>query len=148
MFRIYIQGMKDGDYEIDMKLPVSEVPGMFEEYFGKIKLEGKLRKLGSRYSLEADAECEAKLVCDRSLKEYIEVIDAPVRLSFVTDTVHKGNYDEASEEVIKVDDKYLDITEEIREIFAVNLPMRRNLLMISYSKPNRFSGLRRNSIQV
>ncbi len=130
MVGIFKQGLKDGEYEIDMDFPVNEVPEMFEEYFGNIHLEGKLRKFGGRYSIIIEADCMAKMICDRSLKEFTEEISVNVKLAFITDGTlrqaqDEGTKDISKEIVIHADDKYIDITNEVREIFAIGLPMKR-----------------------
>jgi uncharacterized metal-binding protein YceD (DUF177 family) len=129
MFNLFIQGLKDGEHEIESEVPVEEIPEMFSEYFGIVKLKGKLKKIGNRYALFAEAECQAKMVCDITLEDFTETIKVEVNLSFKTEL--KPDKSESSkkkeEAVIKIspDGKYADIAEEIREIFAVSLPMKR-----------------------
>ena len=128
MFNIFIQGLNDGEHEIDMQVSVSEVPEMFEEYFGNINLKGKLKKIGSRFTLFAQADCRAKMVCDISLEDFTEIINVDVNLTFIADSKHeKREWKKEETEGVKVsgDGKYADISGEIREIFAVNLPMKR-----------------------
>ncbi|MFC2130326.1 DUF177 domain-containing protein [Bacteroidota bacterium] len=130
MVGIFKQGLKDGEYEIDMDVPVNEVPEMFDEYFGNIHLEGKLRKFGGRYSVIIEADCMAKMICDRSLKEFTEEISVNLKQTFITEGIlRQTQADETKgisrEIVIHADDKYIDITNEVREIFAIGLPMKR-----------------------
>jgi uncharacterized metal-binding protein YceD (DUF177 family) len=126
MIRIFIQGIKDGEYNIDMDTDVSEVPDILEEFFGNIHIEGKLKKFGSRFTLIAEAECSAKLICDRSLKEFVEEIPVEIKLSFIANPLKSPEINDETQEIFfHPDDKYLDITEEVREIFAISLPMKR-----------------------
>ncbi len=136
MFNIFIQGLNDGEHKVDMQVPVEEVPEMFEEYFGEISLKGKLKKIGSRYTLFAVAQCNARMMCDISLEEFIETINVEVNLSFVAEskqtsdsrrqaTVKKNEKQEPVGVELSADGKYADIAGDIREIFAVNLPMKR-----------------------
>jgi len=128
MFNIFIQGLKDGEHGIDMQVPVEDVPDMFEEYFGIINLKGSLRRIGNRFTLFAEADCDAKMICDISLEEFTETINVEVNLSFMLDEKREsGRNKEKQSEGIKIssDGKYADIADEIREVFAVSLPMKR-----------------------
>ncbi len=125
MIKIFIQGLKDGNYDIELKVPVEEVPEINEEYFGNIKIKGKLIKLGKRFTFNGDTECSAKLICDRSLEEYIEEIYAKIELSFIKKDFNNELKEEDDVIYYNDDDKFLDITKAIREIFAISLPMKR-----------------------
>lgn len=130
MLKIFIQGLSDGLHDVELICSTSEIDGLFEEFIGDVKTEGKLRILGSRYTFTGKAECKAKLICDRSLKEYTELITADLKISFLADDtlLSKLDDDEISdfeENIISQDDKYLNITDEVRELLAVNLPMKR-----------------------
>ena len=128
MIDIFIQGMNDGQSDVDLNFPVSSVPELNKEFFGDIHIEGILRKLGNRYSLEVDVSCKAKLICDRSLEEYEDEITGKLKLSFISDaTLLKMNDNKVSDEeiIISSDDKNIDITNEVKEILIINIPMKR-----------------------
>lgn len=126
MIKIFIQGLKDGEYDIDIESPANDVPEMVEEFFGNIHVEGKLRKFAGRFTFIAEVECLAKLICDRSLTEFEENIEADIKLSFKADGYKTNETDpETGVILFNPDDKYLDITDEIREILILNLPMKR-----------------------
>lgn len=125
MINLFIQGIKEGEHDIEMDVPVEEVPEMFPEYFGNIHIEGKLRKIGNRYSFIAEADCMSKLICDRSLKEYNEEISVEIKLSFMAASAGGLEKFHENEIIINPEDKNIDISYEVREIFGVNLPMKR-----------------------
>lgn len=130
MLKVFIQGLKDGIYEIDAECGVNEIDGMFDEFIDKVKVSGTMRILGSRYTLEMVAECNAKLLCDISLEEYIEPIKAEIKLAYIADEElyrfgQGSDIAKAEERIIHPDDKNIDITEEVREELVVNLPMKR-----------------------
>lgn len=127
MINIFIQGMKDGQREIDFDTVVSNVPELYKEFFGNIHIEGILKKLGNRYSLDIDISCKVKLICDRSLEEYEDEVNGKLELPFVSDTTllkmeENNNNDEL---IIRSDDKNIDITDVVKEILIINLPMKR-----------------------
>lgn len=130
MIKIRIHGIKDGQHEIKMSVPVEEIDEMFPEFFGNIDLEGKLRKIGNRFSFVGQAKCQAKLVCDLSLEEYTELIETEINVSFLADTtlfMLHGDKEvaEFEEKIVHEDDEYYDISYEVNEALAVQLPMKR-----------------------
>lgn len=130
MIKILIHGIKDGEHDIDLSVPCQEVDGMFPEFFGDIIIRGKLRKLGNRFSVTGEASCNSRLVCDLSLKEYTQEIVVDISASYYANddlfflkTDHGEKTD--NEVVIREDEKYLDLTEEVSQQLAVGLPMKR-----------------------
>ncbi len=130
MIKIRIHGIKDGQHDIKLSVPVDEIDEMFPEFFGNIDLEGKLRKIGNRFSFVGQVKCQAKLVCDLSLEEYTELIESDINVSFLADTtlftLH-GDKEVADfeEKIVHEDDEYYDISYEVSEALAVQLPMKR-----------------------
>ena len=130
MFRIHIQGLKNGVYEIAQSCVVAVISLMAEEYFGDVTLTGKLEVLNKRYYFIGEAICNARLICDISLKEFIQAIKININIIFYADDalLKVQYYDpkkDLSETIIGEDDKYIDLTEEIRQQLIVNLPMKR-----------------------
>jgi len=127
MIKIYIQGLKDGEYQIDTSCLASEIPEIFPEFSGEVKFTGKMKVLGKRIYIEGKAICNADLICDRTLTEFKKQIEAEIKIDYLLRSYgvrHKEEGDE-EERIISEDSKYIDITEEIREELAVNLPMKR-----------------------
>lgn len=127
MFKILVKGLKDGTYDIDMQQDASTVPDMFPEFQGVVNLIGTLTILGKRFSFIGKANCDAKLICDISLTEFTENISAEISASYIADNnLLNDNVDpDRAERIISEDDKYIDLTEIIREELAVSLPMKR-----------------------
>jgi len=130
MVGIFIQGIKDGLHDVGLKASVIDIPDMFPEFFGEITVSGKIRKFGSRYTLIARAECKANLVCDLSLEDYEDLITIELNASYLASSLLKGkmadgNMGEKEENIISEDAKSIDISNLLREEFALNLPMKR-----------------------
>lgn len=130
MISIFIQGLKDGEYNIDQKASVSDVPDLAEEFIGDINLSGKLLVLGKRYTFQGIVKCNSKLVCDRSLVEFEQFITAEFSIAFIADNslsrfTKKNDIDKTEVIIISDDNKEIDITEIIREELILNLPMKR-----------------------
>lgn len=131
MLRIFIQGMKDGRHEVSITSPVSDAESIYPEFTGEISVVGTLTKIGDRITVQATASAHAKLVCDYSLQEYIEAIEAPISTSYLLDSElysmrDNDNNDDAYEvHVMRSDEKNLDITEEVAQELSVRLPLKR-----------------------
>lgn len=130
MLKIFIQGLKDGQYEIDQSVPADSLPQLSEEFFGDVSFKGSLRIFGRRYFIKGTVSCNARLECDISLTEYIENIAVDIELSFLADSIlakkqASEDIDEGSTIAINDDDKHIDITVEAVELLTVNLPMKR-----------------------
>lgn len=130
MIKVRIHGIEDGVHDISEDTPVVKMKDMMPEFFGNVHFEGKLRKLGKRYAITGFAQCTARLICDLSLEDYDEVVSSEISVSFMADTILfnlNGNkeMDPAAERVIHEDDEYFDLSEDIKEQLAVDLPMKR-----------------------
>ena len=128
MLKIPIQGLKDGNSDISLTSDVSEMGVIFPEFFGKITLTGILNKFGKRYIFKGKAVCNAKLICDRSLEEFSEEITATIDVSYLADTEVFLLQDPAGDEniyIIREDEPFIDLSVEVCEELALNLPMKR-----------------------
>jgi uncharacterized metal-binding protein YceD (DUF177 family) len=128
MLKIDIHGMKDGEYELELCSNISKLECNFEEFIGDVKVKGKIRKIGNRYSIESIAEVTANLICDLSLQNYQEIIISEVNLSFKADTksfLEKKNEDYDSEILIREDAQFIDLSKIVLEFLALKLPMKR-----------------------
>ena len=122
--------MSDGIHAVELTIPVEKVKGMFPEFFGNVTVNGQIQKLGSRYTFTGTAQCLARLICDRSLEEFEELISAPLTVSFLANTelIKAAEGTSSKDETVKLvreDQKELNITDEVIEELAVNIPMRR-----------------------
>lgn len=131
MIAITIQGLNDGVHEFDLDVPVSDIPLMSSDFIGAVHVEGRLQKRGRHFDVEWNATATARLVCDRSLEEFDEVITADVMQEFVADT-HRAlawakNEQDVNDQVIPIreDAHVIDITDDVRQELMVNVPMRR-----------------------
>ena len=130
MVKVFIQGLSDGEHEVDLSVPTSSIEGLNPEYTGDIAITGQLLIHHRRFALDLEVKCEAKLNCDLSLKEYNETISFEYKTSFIANGLlyfeqKKRDLKSDEERAIADDEKYLDITDDIREELAVHLPMKR-----------------------
>lgn len=132
MLKIRIHGIKDGESDFTLEDSISNLPDLPEEFFGNVLVEGKLTKIGKRFTVIGIAKCNANLICDISLEEYIEEINARFDYSFTVNNElytilkEKGEFEnENGEIIVHEDDQFLDLTEEIRQELILNMPMKK-----------------------
>jgi len=135
MILIAIQGMSDGARDVELEFPVDKIDNILPEFFGNITLKGTLRRLNDRFAFAGKASCMARFVCDRSLKEFDMLIEAEISISFLrendSDKIDMNKIGKHSDEaefevnIIKHDDKQIDLTEEVIQGLAVSIPMKK-----------------------
>lgn len=126
MLLLAINGLEEGEYPFRIESPAEKIQGLPPEFHGLIKVDGTVRKYGNHYTIDALAIAEATLICDLSLEEYIEEIQAPIHKVFMTNSHHQSNKnDDDSLLIIREDDKFIDLTDEVQQEIAVHLPMKR-----------------------
>lgn len=129
MIKVDISGMADGEYEFDFKIPVKTLDNSFEEFIGNVLVNLSVIRLSHRYTLIGKAECVARLICDRTLKEFDEIIKSDFNLVYKADTKlfmeSQESQNNENEIIIREDTKYIDISSEVLEHLALNLPMKR-----------------------
>ena len=130
MVKIFIQGLKDGEYQVENLTPVSKIPDMYPEFIGDVAFTGTLKIIGKRYSISGVAKCTARLVCDLSLNEFDQIIEANIKFSCLADNDLyylrlKEDKEDGEQNIIHEDDKHIDLTSDVREELLVSLPMKR-----------------------
>jgi uncharacterized metal-binding protein YceD (DUF177 family) len=129
MVTIFIQGLQDGTHSIQLQEETSAVEDLFPEYFGELSISGTLKKLGNRYTISLQCLATANFVCDRSGEPFIEQIEASFDATYIADSsLFRSKTDEVSTDqtiVIRDEDKYIDITDLLRDELGVALPLKR-----------------------
>jgi uncharacterized metal-binding protein YceD (DUF177 family) len=128
--KIFIQGLRDGEYPVEIESKVENIPELPEELIGVVRLIGTMKILHKRYTIQAKILSRAKFICDISLEDFEEDLECDFSISLVASNVlatDKKDRDdsESSENFIFEDEKYITLTSEIREELIVNLPLKR-----------------------
>ena len=132
MLQVRIHGIKDGKYPINLQAKAENIDDLPIEYFGNIEVSGTMTKIGKRYTILGTVSCNSHLVCDISLREYDDMINGEISLSCIANSdlyfLKKDSDDletESGDIIINESDQFIDLTEEIRQILILNLPMKR-----------------------
>lgn len=121
MLKLAIRNIEAGESKFDIESPAHNIENFAPEFRGMVHVKGVINRNGSRYIVQGTASATAHLVCDLSLEEFVEQVEAPISLIVIAGAESKP--DDAFM-AIREDDKYIDITEEVRQELAVHLPMR------------------------
>lgn len=128
--KVFIQGLRDGEYPVEIESKVENIPELPEELIGIVRLVGTMKILHKRYTIQAQILSRAKFICDISLEDFEEDLSCDFSISLVANNLLAAENkdradDEASEKYIYEDEKHIDLTSEIREELIVNLPLKR-----------------------
>ena len=132
MIDISIVGIRDGNHPFTMTVQASDIPGLGPEFQREVHVEGVLHKRAGRYTVSASVTTTAQLVCDRSLEDYDEPLEASFDLEFTVDTAlaveQRGRIADLDDEEVRGlrdDEKAIDITEDVRQVLTLAVPARR-----------------------
>lgn len=127
MLKISILGMEDGDHAFHSSCDSSEIQDMFPEFNGVVEIDGMIKKQGKRLTLNAKASCMSTLTCDLSGEDFEQKIEAPIMKHFRIDSqLYNLRTEEDGDEILlRDDDDFIDITEEVRQELVIHLPMKR-----------------------
>ncbi len=131
MVLLDIVGMREGKRSISLSIPASEIPRLSTEFDAKVVIDGRIHKSGRHYVVDAVVTADGLFVCDRSLENFREIITADLHVKFIIDpalaarqrTV-QAELDDEQERGIGEDDKSLNITEDVRQVLTVAVPMQ------------------------
>lgn len=132
MLKLRIHGIKDEETYFTLEDIVSNMQDLPEEFFGNIIVEGKLTKIGKRFTVVGVAKCQANLICDISLENFTQEIIANFDYTFTVNNElyyllrEKGEFEnENGEIIIHEDDQFIDLSEELRQELILNIPMKK-----------------------
>jgi uncharacterized protein len=129
MMTIRIQGLSEGSHDVEEQVDVSVIQDMFPEFFGMVSLTGTIQKIRGQFVLRCTAQCMAHLLCDRSGEEFDELVSSPIDITFIADTerylLQQKEIDPEPPLYIREDDRFIDLTEEVRQQLVLAIPMKR-----------------------
>lgn len=130
MIQIMILGLQEGACPFSVTSFSQSIDGILPEFIEDCRIVGTIKKQGKRIFINAEAVCKALLLCDISGEEFTDIVKAQISLHYVVDTQlfylqPKTEHDNEGEILIRDEDTYIDISDEVRQQLALNLPMKR-----------------------
>lgn len=122
---IFIQGLKDGEYNVNEICEAQDVPEIATEFVGTIRVNGTLRKLMQRFILDAEIEATAHMICDVSLEEFEEKITVPLRATYILGADETVADEHNNIFVLSDDSKTISLEAVVREELILGLPLKR-----------------------
>ena len=131
MVLLDIVGMREGSRPFSLSIAASEVPGLPPEFNASVHLDGRVHKSGRHFVVDATVSSDGAFVCDRSLEVFRESITAELHVEFVVDPALAvrqkaipAELDDEQERGIGEDEKVLDVTDDVRQVLTVAIPMQ------------------------
>ena len=98
---------------------------MDEDVFSDIRVALELDVAKGRIVARYTALAEAHLVCDRTARPFVEQVEGSHLVLFTTDELSCPEDESYDVSVYSEADRYLDLTEEVRDTLVLSLPARR-----------------------
>jgi len=121
--KIKISSLSEGShfYNLDASVEELDLP---REFFGKVRVQVLLEKTKEhiliRTSLNVHRHCE----CDRCLRKYDREFYNEYHMFYIHDIRNKDLYDEDVVTVIRNDQDFINISNDVREYAMLAIPMK------------------------
>ncbi|MDX1740771.1 MAG: DUF177 domain-containing protein [Rhodothermales bacterium] len=124
MVQIELSKLRSGLNEISLT-PSPESLEVDADVFSDIRVSVELDvakgRILARYSTLADAHLE----CDRTAQPFTQVVEGSHLVLFTSDDASSSDADSYDVRVFAETDRYLDLTDEVRDTLVLSLPARR-----------------------
>lgn len=127
---VSIAGLERGSRPISSAISASDLQDLAPEFRDTIELDGEIRRVGQRFYVHANVSATATMICDRSLKEFMEPIERSIDLVYELDAdlarSQRGT-DLADVDIrgLDPDARQIDLADDVRQELALGLPMKR-----------------------
>jgi DUF177 domain-containing protein len=122
---IKISGLSDGVYTYSFDTPISEI--LLETPFGgNFQVDYKLNKFNNQIVLDGNIKLQARLTCDRCLKDYEKILNANYQMVYFIGEQPDGiTKDESNFLYIPVDTDKIFLANDIRDYSILSIPMKK-----------------------
>ena len=121
--KIKISSLSEGRhfYKLDATVEELELP---VEFFGKVKVQVLLEKTKDHILLRVTLNVHRHCECDRCLRKYDREFLNEYHMFYIHDISNKNLYDEDVVTVIRKDQDYIDISNDVRDYAMLAIPMK------------------------
>ncbi len=121
--KIKITSLSEGRhfYNLDASVEELDLPA---EFFGKVKVQVLLEKTKEHILLRTSLSVLRHCECDRCLKQYDREFFNEYHMFYIHDISNKHLYDEDVVTVIRNDQDFIDISNDVREYAMLAIPMK------------------------
>jgi uncharacterized metal-binding protein YceD (DUF177 family) len=124
MLSIELARLRPGLNELSLT-PSPESLDIDPELFSDIRISMELDVAKGRIIVRYTTRAEAHLVCDRTARPFVEQVEGQHLVLFTTDDPSDAEDESYDARVFAETDRYLDLTEEVRDTLVLSLPARR-----------------------
>jgi len=125
MLQIDISSFKQGLFQVDLE-PDAAALDLDPAVFSDLSVSAHLDVAGDRVLAVLTVEATARLVCDRTLASFEQRISGKHSLLFVPPGPQAASAETSEDvQVLMPSEKYIDITDVVRDTLMLALPIRR-----------------------
>lgn len=121
--KIKITSLSEGRHFYNWNTEVEELE-LPKEFFGKVNVQVLLEKTKDHILLRTSLSVHKHCECDRCLKQFDREFFNEYHMFYIHDIVNKHLYDEDVVTVIRRDQDFIDISNDVREYAMLAIPMK------------------------
>ena len=124
MVQIELAKLRSGLNEFSLT-PSPESLEVDADVFSDIRVSLELDVAKGRVIARYSTLAEAHLECDRTAQPFVQVVEGSHLVLFTTDDASSSEEESCDVRVFAESDRYLDLTDEVRDTLVLSLPTRR-----------------------
>ncbi len=121
--KIKITSLSEGRHFYNWNTEVEELE-LPKDFFGKVEVQVLLEKTKDHILLRTSLSVHKHCECDRCLKQFDREFFNEYHMFYIHDIINKHLYDEDVVTVIRKDQDFIDISNDVREYAMLAIPMK------------------------
>jgi uncharacterized protein len=121
--RIRISQLSRGAHEYHF-LPDPGELGLEANFQEKVQVDVDLEKTSNHLYLKAAIQTTGMFQCDRCVEEFEKKLNTSYTMLYVYDAIDAAKYEESQVQVLSPDATYIDLTQDVREVVMLAVPMK------------------------
>ena len=124
MIRIDLKPLKPGIHNFEWDVGAEEL-GLDPKTFDRLHIDVRLDYHPSNIFVTLHTQALARLVCDRTLKDFHQAVEGDYQILFSAERPVEGEEFEEGIRFLDPKDEEIDLTDGVRDTFMLSLPQRR-----------------------
>lgn len=121
--RIRISQLSRGAHEYHFLSDPADI-GLEANFRTKVQVDVDLEKTSNQLYLKAAITTTGTFQCDRCVEEFERNLNTSYSMLYVYDNLDTAKYEEIEAQVLSPDTTHIDLTEDIREVVMLAVPMK------------------------
>ncbi len=121
--KIRVSQLSNGLHEYHFSAKPSDI-GLGGNFTKQVEIDAVLDKEARQMYLKTDVKCSGMFQCDRCVEEFEQQVSNRVNMFYVYDEFDTGSHPPDEVQVISEDTVYIDLTDDIRQIVTLGVPLK------------------------